>query len=262
MTSKQICQSGDDMNNNLINQKLLELTQQTDPSALILASCPKASELVVNDPYAFCIAACLDRGAKSEMICTIPYWMKERLGHLDPFKINQMSLDELSALVNSLPKKPRFVHDTPLTIRDITKIVVEKYQGNAALIWTNKSAYDVKRVFLSVHGVGTGISNMILLLIEKIYHIRFSDLDHQRMDIKPDVHTKRVLYRLGVAAVNDQNDEAISAAQQLNPSFPGEIDGALWLIGRQWCTNTNPTCSQCPMLDVCAKVDVNPGIAD
>jgi len=261
MNFKPICQPGDDMNN-LINQKLLELNQLADPSALLPALFPEASELVVNDPYAFCIAACLDRGAKSEMICTIPYWMKERLGHLDPFKIGQMPLDELSALVNSLPKKPRYIHDTPKTIRDITRIIVENYQGNAALIWTDKNAYDVKRVFLSVHGVGTGISNMILLIIEKTYHIRFSDLDHQRMDIKPDVHTRRVLYRLGVAAVNDQNDEAINAARQLNPSFPGEIDGALWLIGRQWCTNTNPTCSQCPMRDVCAKVDVNHGIAD
>jgi len=111
-------------------------------------------------------------------------------------------------------------------------------------------------VFLSVHGVGTGISNMILLLIEKTYHIRFSDLDHQRMDIKPDVHTRRVLYRLGVSAASDRDDEAINAARQLNPSFPGEIDGALWLLGRQWCRNTNPNCNQCPMQDVCAKVDI------
>jgi len=125
MGLKPIYQPGDDMNNNLINQKLLELTQLADPSALLPALSPEASELVVNDPYAFCVAACLDRGAKSEMICTIPYWMKERLGHLDPFKISQMTLDELSALVSSLPKKPRYIHDAPKTIRDITKIVVE-----------------------------------------------------------------------------------------------------------------------------------------
>ena len=47
-----------------------------------------------------------------------------------------------------------------------------------------------------VYGVGNGISNMAVRLIESMYDFRFPDLDYSRMDIKPDVHTTRVLYKL------------------------------------------------------------------
>lgn len=37
---------------------------------------------------------------------------------------------------------------------------------------------------------------MAVLLIERAFDIRFPDVDRSAMDIKPDVHTMRVLYRL------------------------------------------------------------------
>jgi hypothetical protein len=67
---------------------------------------------------------------------------------------------------------------------------------------------------------------MGVLLIEKNFRIRFSDLDHTRMDIKPDVHTVRVLYRLGVCDA-ETIDSAITAARRLNPEFPGGVDAPL-----------------------------------
>jgi len=53
------------------------------------------------------------------------------------------------------------------------------------------------------------------------------------MDIKPDVHTMRVLYRLGVSS-SLNTDSAISAARLISPSYPGAIDGPLWSVGRNW----------------------------
>ncbi len=105
---------------------------------------------------------------------------------------------------------------------------------------------------MSIHGVGPGISNMGVLLIEKNFGIRFSDLDRTRMDIKPDIHTVLVLYRLG-ASNSKTNESAIAATRRMNPSFPGEIDGALWDIGRKWCFANNPNCLDCPVSGVCAK---------
>jgi endonuclease III len=72
------------------------------------------------------------------------------------------------------------------------------------------------------------------------------------MDIKPDVHTVRVLYRLG-ASESATEQAAIAATRRMNPSYPGEIDGALWGIGRKWCRATNPICSECPLTAVCNK---------
>ena len=98
------------------------------------------------------------------------------------------------------------------------------FNGDASLIWRGKSAFEVKSVFQSIYGVGQGIANMSVLLIEQAYEIQFPDLDRRFMDIKPDVHTMRVLYRLGAAEEISETD-AVSAARKLNPDYPGEIDG-------------------------------------
>jgi endonuclease III len=103
---------------------------------------------------------------------------------------------------------------------------------------------------MSIHGVGPGIANMTLLLIERMYKTSFADLDHTKMDIKPDVHTVRVLYRLGVSSGLGEQ-AAIDAARQLNPSYPGAVDAALWIIGRKWCHPIYPNCKSCYMNPCC-----------
>jgi endonuclease-3 len=236
-----------------IQKQLLKYSRQIDPRALFPTLEIGATDFALSNPYAFCLATCLDRGTKADIIWTIPYWIFKDLGHLDPRKIQQMPVDKLTSLVDRLPKKPRYLDAAPRTILEITKIVVDEYGSDASLIWKGKQAAEVHSVFLKVFGVGPGIANMAVLLIEKAYGIRFSDLDRRKMDIKPDVHTRRVLYRLGVALRREDND-AIKAAKFLNPSFPGEIDGALWLIGRQWCRESFPDCPNCIMQDVCPKI--------
>lgn len=237
-----------------IAARLLALGRHAEDLFPVLV--PQAGTLVRENPYAFCLATCLDRGTKAELIWTIPYWIKEELGHLDPYRIYQMPIHALADLIRRLPKKPRYVNAAPRTIQDITRIVVEQFNGDAAGIWKGREASDVHQVFLSVYGVGLGIANMAVLLIEKGYGIRFSDVDHSRMDIKPDVHTMRVLHRLGVASAV-QEDAAIAAARHLNPSYPGELDGALWRIGREWCTSNGPLCGSCPLNNVCERRSVH-----
>jgi len=164
-----------------------------------------------------------------------------------------MTLDELADLFKRLPRRPRYVNDAPKTIRDLTRIVVEECNRDAANLWQGKRAAEVKRTFMSIHGVGPGISNMGVLLIEKAFGVRFSDLDRTHMDIKPDTHTVLVLYRLG-ASEKSTNESAIAATRRMNPTFPGELDGALWYIGREWCYASNPNCGECPVSTVCAKL--------
>lgn len=132
---------------------------------------------------------------------------------------------------------------------------MEDFSGKAENIWNNRCAMDVKRTLLSVYGVGNGIANMSLILIEGVYDITFSDIDYTKMDIKPDVHTMRVLYRLGVSS-SLNTDSAISAARHISPSYPGAIDGPLWSIGRNWCHPTSADCGSCPLDTCCEKVGV------
>jgi endonuclease III len=235
-----------------ITQALLEFTPTVPNTSLFPTLVPEAAPLIEADPYAFLIAVCLDRGTKAQVIWTIPYDMKMKLGHLDPQLIHKMSLEELAELFLQLPRKPRYVNDAPKTVHDLTRFVVEECNGDASLVWEGRRAADVNRILRSIHGVGAGIANMGVLLIEKAFDKHFSDLDRSRMDIKPDVHTVRVLYRLG-ASEAESIEAAIEASRRMNPSFPGGLDGGLWEIGRRWCFASKPNCEDCPMKRDCGK---------
>jgi len=234
---------------------LIDFNARIDPVELFPSLVPGATEFVLRDPYAFCVSTCLDRGTKTEIIWTIPFWIFQKVGHFDPNRFYKYSIEELTDLIENLPKKPRYILASPFTIHTLTKIVVEQFDGDASKIWVNKKALDVKKAFLSVYGVGTELSNMAVLLIERAYKIQFTELDHSEMDIKADVHTMRVLYRLGVSSAIKES-EAKKAARLLNPTYPGGIDSALWVIGRNWCNPTGPACNQCPLEKECRRIDL------
>lgn len=235
--------------------RLASIGRVLEPDDLLPTLRPEASAFVRQDAFAFCLAACLDRGMPSEVAWTIPSDLKEFLGHLDPQRIEAVEREAMAEAFGRLPRKPRFINDAPDTLKDLAHIVVDEFAGNAAGIWANRNAAEVKAVFRRVHGVGPGIANMAVLLIEKVFGVRFSDLDHAAMDIKADVHTTRVLHRLGAAPAATVAD-AIEAARRLNPAYPGEIDGALWAVGRRWCRPQLPDCASCPMEDLCGRVGV------
>lgn len=239
--------------NKAILNDLLQYKAVFDQEELTPAKTPEAVELIHDNSFAFISACCLDRGTKAEIIWTIPYWISQQVDHYDPLRFRTMNLDQIAVLFERLPQKPRYTNAAPRTFQDICMIVVDDFEGNAENIWKNRRAMDVKRTLLSVFGVGSGIANMSLVLIEGLYNLKFSDRDYESMDIKPDVHTMRVLYRLGVSpAINET--EAIVAARKLSPAYPGLIDGPLWSIGRNWCHPTNPECTSCPLNTCCERV--------
>ncbi len=154
-------------------------------------------------------------------------------------------------MFRGLARRPRYVNDAPRTLRELSKLVSHRFHGDALRIWTGRTAAEVKATFREIHGVGSQIANLAVLLLEYRYGVRFSDLDHRAMDIKADLHTCRVLYRLGVA-VDESEGSAIAAARRLHPSYPGELDGPLVTIGRTWCHPGRPDCDACPLAKVCA----------
>lgn len=235
-----------------ITAALLAFAATANPQGLFPTIVPEAADLNARDPYAFSIAICLDRGTKADIIWTIPYYMLHDLGHLDPLLIDAMTMDDLAAMFRRLPHRPRYVDAAPRTIKELTHIVVHDCAGDASRIWSGKHASEVNRTFRSIYGVGVGIANMAVLLIESGWGIQFPDHDRSGMDIKPDVHTMRVLYRLGVAD-SQSEQSAIAAARRLSPAFPGAIDGALWWIGRQKCHPSEPDCSHCPVSSSCPR---------
>jgi hypothetical protein len=114
---------------NILN-KLLEFSETIRTEELFPTLEEGASPLIYHDPYAFTLACCLDRGMPVEIIWTVPYYLKNTLGHLDPFKIYELSLDDLANAVQQFPKKIRYWKDAPRTIHELTTIVVEGSKGS------------------------------------------------------------------------------------------------------------------------------------
>ncbi len=233
--------------------KLLSFGKTIRPRDLFPVLVEEAATLIEQDLFAFALAAVLDRGTRSEIIWTIPYHLKQELGHLEPASFSSMSLKNLYRTFLSLPTKPRYINDAPQTVKELAELVVRDYEGDVTRIWAGQSSTYVKQVFRQVHGVGPGISSMIVLLLERCFGVRFTDIDHRTMDVKPDVHVQRVFKRLGF--IPDQNEQvALKAARRLNPEYPGALDPPTWVIGKRWCFPHAPDCGNCPMNDVCPKM--------
>jgi len=231
---------------------LLEFGKKIRPRELFPVLRDDAAILIENNPFAFALAAVLDRGTKSEIIWTIPYYLKEHIGNLDPHSLKNIPAEELEKIFRSLPVKPRYITDAPRTVKELSKIVTREYKGDVSKIWKDKTSNHVKATFQRIYGVGPGIASMIVLLLERCFGVRFTDVDHKNMDVKPDVHIVRVFQRLGFISEPDET-EALMAARRLNPEYPGALDPPTWVIGKKYCTPGSPKCHACPLKMACPK---------
>ena len=213
------------------------------------AKTPEATALALGDPYAFLIASCLDRGTKSDIIWTIPYGLKQRLGALDVDAIAEMPEHRLDGIIRALPHKPRYVNAAPRTILDLSRMIRDRFGGRAGKMWEGRSSGRFESDLRTVHGVGPGVAGMTTSLVIRLHGDVFSRYGLHAVDIKPDRHTRRVLYGLGIAAM-ESDDAALEAARRLNPRCPGGLDAPLWWVGRQWCRPA-PACRACPLVRQC-----------
>jgi len=132
--------------------------------------------------------------------------------------------------------------------------------GDASRIWTVKPrSRDVVLRYMDFKGCGFKIANMAPNILFRYFGIEFAD--YSFFDIAPDVHTMRVFQRLGLTPFVDNADIAriyiIAKARELNPDFPGIVDGLCWEVGRDFCNPRDPKCEKCPFGAFCKKEIVN-----
>lgn len=233
-----------------VTATLLRFSNEFDPAELFPSVDDEASRFAIENRFAFALACCLDRGTKSSLIWSIPRDLNRAIGHLDPARLAAMSVEELDHVYRALPRKPRYINDAPRTTRELAQLVTRRFAGDASKMWTDRSAAEVNATFRSIHGVGPGLASMTVLLLVRAYGVEFHERDRPGIDIKADVHTSRVLWRLG-ASLAQTESETVDAARRLNPTFPGAIDGSLWIIGTRWCRPTGPRCGECVVAGNC-----------
>lgn len=214
-----------------------------------------ADEFLRSNPFAFLIAASIDRGALAEAVWEVPFLLNKKLGYLNPQLLGEMSTDQLETILRSLDRRPRFPTQSARTIISLSRLVFGQFDGDAAGIWENSKPVDVVQTLERIWGVGPGIAHMTVRILTDEFGYEPGPQGLRQIDIKPDIHVVRVFYRTGL--VSERRGEAcIEAARALNPQFPGLLDWPAWEIGRTWCDERYPRCVECPLSAVCLKMGI------
>lgn len=212
----------------------------------------EADAFVKQNPLAFLFAVILNQGIAADRAWEMPYELKTILGHLDADKIARMTDGQIQGAFGRLPTKPRYWRTAAVRIRDAAGHVVSRYQGNAASIWSgNPDAGDVYKRLIAFDGVGQKKASMATRILGMSLNVPIQKWN--QIDVAVDEMIKRVFVRAGLSGSGDRR-AIISAARQLNPSFPGALDYPCWTIGRKWCLPQSRDCSGCHIGPVCPKL--------
>jgi endonuclease III len=126
----------------------------------------------------------------------------------------------------------------------IGRRVLDEFAGDARLIWRGKTAAEAAEVMEAL-GVDPNISRMAAGALADTGWIKGPS------DVKADVHVCRTLGRSLVGNRLDPSS-AVSMAREVYPRNPWRLDGPLYEIGKAYCFESAPSCSECPLKKNCA----------
>ena len=205
---------------------------------------------LINTPHAFVLACLMDRQIKAERAWSIPCIIMKHFG-TNIYSLNSVSENQYAEFFRQ-QSLHRFNGEMAKVFKSGIGRIIDYFIGDAAMIWKNKpssakAVYD----FLQFKGAGVKIATMAVNILARQFCIQFSD--YYSIDVSPDVHIRRVMYRMGLVENQDDINSVIYRARELNPEFPGIIDTSVWEIGRDYCRPSNPRCDTCYVSNVCIK---------
>lgn len=214
-------------------------------------------------PHIFVLSCVMDSQIDSEKAWAIPRLVASQIGGFEFKKF--YSKDKLFYINLFKTKKyHRFNEIMGAAFYEALEIIANKYKGNAANIWNdNPSSAELICRFLEFDRVGVKIATMAANLLSRDHKIKLKD--YYAIDISPDIHVKRTMYRLGLLKERKLTNfdeinptEVIYKAKSINPTFPGLLDHAFWKIGfDKICTNRICNKEKCPFKDICVFQGIN-----
>jgi len=112
----------------------------------------EANELLVRDPLALLIGFALDQQVTVQKAFMGPLVLRERVGTLEPAALATMDLEPV---FRERPAIHRFPGAMAKRVRDLAAHVAERYDGDAARVWTGAaSSKDLKSRLEALPGFG------------------------------------------------------------------------------------------------------------
>jgi uncharacterized HhH-GPD family protein len=135
---------------------------------------PQASRLLQDSPLALLLGMLLDQQIPMEKAFSSPYVLQQRLGHdLDAREIADYDPEAFEAIVAKPPALHRFPRANAKRIQEACRVIVERYDGDAANIWTGVTdgRQLVERVG-TLPGFGRQKSQIFVALLAKQFGIQ------------------------------------------------------------------------------------------
>lgn len=115
----------------------------------------EADEYLRQDANAALLGLLYDQRVRAEYAFTGPIRLHDRLGHLDMQKIADMDPDEFREIFARQPAVHRFTNKMADTTRQVARILVDQYGGNAANLWDDTEDFaEVKKRIKQLPGFG------------------------------------------------------------------------------------------------------------
>lgn len=150
------------------------------------------------------------------------------------------------------------VNRFPRDLKSVARKIVRDYDSDVRNIWNGiktKNVDDIYLTFKEFDGIGDALAKMAQFILVRDYGIAGGKRAKRYMSVKPDVHLRRVLFRLGIAE-HQTPRSTIDAAERLHLKSPADFDWAVWTIGREYCRPKNPICEECPLESSCQRVGI------
>lgn len=203
-------------------------------------------------PHLFVLACIMDKQMKAEKAWEIPIKIGKYIQSYEFEDYAKLSLDDYIKIFQE-KRLHRFNEVQAKYFYNAIQMIKNTYKSYAANIWNDcpKSATLVLR-FLEFEGVGIKIATMAANILVRQFKIKV--VDKYSIDISPDVHIRKIFYRMGLVKSKENTNEIIYKARELYPEFPGIIDFSTWEIGRNYCFAKKPNCEECPINQDCKKI--------
>ncbi|MFV0495604.1 HhH-GPD-type base excision DNA repair protein [Mycobacterium sp.] len=144
---------------------------------LQLAQDPAADALLDSDPFALLVGMLLDQQVTIETAFAGPKKIADRMGGLDAAEIADCDAEKFAALCSAKPAIHRFPGSMAKRIQALAAIVVDRYGGDAAGVWTvgDPDGAELLRRIKALPGFGEQKAAIFLALLGKQYGVTPTD---------------------------------------------------------------------------------------
>jgi uncharacterized HhH-GPD family protein len=141
--------------------------------ALQLAQDPAADALLGANPFALLVGMLLDQQVTIETAFAGPKKIADRMGGLDAQEIAEYNPDKFAALCSERPAIHRFPGSMAKRIQTLAQIIVDRYDGDAAAVWTagEPDGAELVRRLKGLPGFGDQKAKIFLALLGKQYGV-------------------------------------------------------------------------------------------